>query len=95
MNTITVRRATAKGKKFKAELPDGRTVSFGQAGASDFTKHKDPARKASYLARHKHDPRGIDTAGFWARELLWSKPSLPEAAAHVGRLTKKKVVLKI
>ena len=33
-----------------------------------------------YLTRHKKredwSKKGIDTAGFWSRWLLWSKPSL-------------------
>ena len=38
-------------------MPPGRTgkaqVYFGQASASDFTIHKDEARKQRYIDRHK------------------------------------------
>lgn len=30
-----------------------KTVHFGQANASDFTKHKDVERKLRYINRHK------------------------------------------
>lgn len=62
------------------ELDDGRTrtVRFGAAGMSDFTKHKDEARKERYLDRHRaredwNDPL---TTGFWSRWLLWNKPTI-------------------
>ena len=57
-------------------------VYFGQAGASDFTQHKDEARKQRYIKRHQKneskfwDKSGIDTASFWARFLLWHKSTI-------------------
>ena len=57
-----------------------KTVSFGQKGASDFTKHKDTDRKDRYIARHKnnedHGLSGVKTAGFVSANLLWGKPTL-------------------
>ena len=46
------------------------------------TAFKDPERKKAYLARHKANENWKDkeSAGFWSRYLLWSKPSLQEAA---------------
>ena len=54
-------------------------VSFGFRGMSDFTKHKDPARRANYLARSGgiRDGNGKLTknnklsANYWARKVLW------------------------
>ena len=67
-------------KKFRVTLENGRKVEFGAKGYSDFTIHKDPERMQRYLTRHKKredwSKKGIDTAGFWSRWLLWSKPSL-------------------
>lgn len=70
--------------KYKAIVhhPSGRTatVNFGASAYSDFTKHKNEDRKRRYIARHRRrerwDKRGIDTAGFWSRWLLWNKPSI-------------------
>lgn len=67
-------------KKFRVTLENGQKVEFGANGYSDFTLHKDPARMLRYLTRHKKrenwSKNGINTAGFWSRWLLWSKPSL-------------------
>ena len=53
---------------------------FGQAGASDFTIHKDEARKQRYINRHKNNEdwtiSGIDTAVFWSRWLLWNRSTI-------------------
>ena len=40
-------------KKYDARIDGKKTVSFGSAGSSDFTKHKDTERKQRYLNRHK------------------------------------------
>ena len=57
-----------------------KTVHFGATGYQDFTTSKDETRKASYLARHKTSENwtldGVDTAGFWARWLLWNKATI-------------------
>ena len=75
-------RSPKKEKKFRALFVEsGNHVDFGQKGYSNFTLHKDPVRMRRYLNRHSGmgetwGIRGIKTAGFWARWLLWSKPSL-------------------
>lgn len=58
---------------------DVKLVKFGLRGMSDFTQHKDPERRANYLARSggirdkdgnltKSDPF---SANYWARKVLW------------------------
>ena len=81
---VVLSKSPRTEKKFRVVLSDGRHVDFGQAGYSDFTIHKDPKRMRLYLARHSRmgetwGIRGVATAGFWARWLLWSKPSIREA----------------
>lgn len=50
---VKLRRSQNPAKKWRAEvLTTGKVVEFGQAGASDFTIHKDPARMLRYLIRH-------------------------------------------
>ena len=57
-----------------------KTIHFGAQGDEDSTTHKDPKRKANYLARHRHDNwNDPTTAGFWARHLLWNKDTLEGA----------------
>ena len=54
-----------------------------------FIDHKDEERKAAYLSRHKKNEgwtlQGIKSAGFWARWLLWNKPSLSASMADVNK----------
>ena len=72
-----------------AELSNGPTVHFGATGYRDFTQHGDEERKASYLARHKTREdwtlKGVESAGFWARWVLWNKPSLAQSIADINR----------
>ena len=61
---------------------DNKKVCFGAAGYSDFTIHKDEARRQRYVARHEKNESkywnksGIDTASFWSKFLLWNLPSI-------------------
>ena len=81
---IDVVKSTKEGKKYDAIIHKDngktKTVSFGAAGMSDYTKHKDEERKANYISRHKAredwSKAGYDTAGFMSRWILWNKPSL-------------------
>ena len=72
-------------KKYYIITNDNKKVYFGQASASDFTIHKDKARKQRYINRHKKNESkywnksGIDTSSFWARFLLWEKPTINES----------------
>ena len=57
-----------------------KTVRFGAAGYSDYTKHGDKERKDRYLARHKVRENwtrsGVGTRGWWSRWLLWNKTTI-------------------
>ena len=64
-----------------------KSIHFGQAGASDFTIHKDTERKNRYLDRHSknedwHNPL---TAGFYSRWILWNKPTITESIRDTNR----------
>ena len=66
-----------------------KTVHFGALGYQDFTISRDEKRKASYLARHKTSEdwtlAGVDTAGLWARWLLWNKPSITASISDINQ----------
>ena len=66
--------------KYYIITASGKKVYFGAIGYEDFTIHKDPSRKARYIARHKNKENwtksGINTAGFWSRWLLWNQLTL-------------------
>lgn len=88
-----------RDKKFKAVFRDAegkkKTIHFGAKGMSDFTIHKDPKRKARYLARH--NPKVTkerwdipDTAGALSRWILWNKTSYNESLKDFKRRFKLK-----
>ena len=77
---VIIKRSNKPDKKFDAVIDNKKTVSFGLKSMSDFTLHKDPERKARYIASHKSNEdwakSGIKTAGFYAKHVLWNKPTL-------------------
>lgn len=49
-----------------------KVVHFGATGYSDFTKHKDPQRRANFRARHNcATAKDKSTARHWACTDLW------------------------
>jgi len=73
--------------KYYIITESGRKVYFGATGYSDFTIHKDEARKERYITRHKNKENwtksGIDTAGFWSRWYLWNKPTKQQSYNYI------------
>ena len=76
-------------KKYYIIIESGKKIYFGASGYSDFTKHKDEARKQRYINRHKNNENwtksGIDTAGWWSRWLLWNKPTIKESYEDIKK----------
>ena len=78
-------------KKYYIITKDNKKVYFGAAGMSDFTIHKDEARKQRYIKRHEKNESkfwnksGIDTPSFWSRFLLWEKPSIKESYEDIKK----------
>jgi hypothetical protein len=66
MPRVEVAPSPRSDKKYRATLPNGTTVDFGQADASDYTVHKDPHRMLLYLRRH-----GGVSAAEYARAREW------------------------
>lgn len=82
---VSLTKANDGKHKYIAKLQNKKTgreknVKFGAVGYDDFTKTKDKEQKERYLNRHKKnenwDKSGIDTAGFWSKNLLWNKPTV-------------------
>ena len=74
-------------KKYFIITNDNKKIYFGQASASDFTLHKDEARKQRYINRHKKNENwnNKDTAGFWSRWLLWEKQTIKESYDNIKK----------
>ena len=77
-----------------------KNLSFGAAGMSDYTLHKDPERKERYINRHKGmgetwTKDGIKTPGFYARWILWNKTTLKGSVDDLNKKYKDvKFILK-
>jgi hypothetical protein len=81
MKLVSITKATDDKHKYQAVFDiDGRkkTTKFGQAGAEDFTIHKDEQRKENYISRHKSRENWSDptSAGALSKFILWNKPTL-------------------
>ena len=95
---IIITRSKKKDKKFDAIVDGKTTVSFGAAGMSDYTKHKDADRKERYIARHKkkEDWSNPKTAGFYAKHVLWNKSTVQASVADINmKYPKLSVKLKL
>ena len=94
---IELTKSNRKTKKFKVVIKKNdktKTIHFGAKSYGDYTiwnkeKGKEFAdkKKKSYIARHKVNENwnksGINTAGFWSRWLLWSKPTIEQSIKHI------------
>lgn len=87
----TLKRSHRPEKKYDAVFErNGRqkVISFGAAGMSDYTKHKNATRKARYIKRHSgmgENWNKPDTAGALSRWILWNKPSFRDSVADYKR----------
>jgi hypothetical protein len=83
---VVISPSKHKTKKYDATFSDGSVVSFGAAGYSDFTQHKDEARKANYIKRHQanEDWNNVKTPGFLSRFILWNKPTIQASIRDIN-----------
>ena len=78
---VVIKKSDRDGKKLMAifTMSNGRTKTthFGADGMSDYTIHKDEARRQRYLDRHRKRERWSEptTAGSLSRYILWNLPS--------------------
>ena len=95
MKKVVLKKSSNLEKKYDAFV-EGKKVSFGASAYSDFTQHKDPERKKSYIARHRVNQNWNDltTAGAWSKGILWNKPTISESIKNMEnkfniKITKK------
>jgi len=81
--------------KFIAQLEDGKRIGFGRKGYRDFLLTNDEKLKRNYIARHKvrEDWGDKRTAGFWARWILWNKPTIEESIKDVENRFNLKIII--
>lgn len=80
---VNIFKSLKPKKKFTATFlnKEGKiikTTHFGARGYSDYTIHKDNARKERYIARHKKREKWDDmfSAGALSRWILWNNKNL-------------------
>tara|TARA_A100001015_G_scaffold274727_1_gene331349 strand:- start:3292 stop:4086 length:795 start_codon:yes stop_codon:yes gene_type:complete len=90
---VKIVKSDKPGKKLMAVFKNKKTgrektVHFGDASMSDYTRHKDTERKGRYQNRHRKDLKTGDPtrAGFLSYYILWGKStSLKENIAAYKR----------
>ena len=88
MINIVIQKSHNPNKKYDAIVDSGKIISFGAAGYSDYTVHKDPLRKQNYIKRHSNEDwsrSNLLSAAWLSRYILWEKPSLEEAIRNANQ----------
>ena len=73
------KRAGKKGIVYVMKNGRKKLIHFGDSSMSDFTKHKDPKRRANYLRRSggirnkqgKLTKNDRNSANYWSRKVNW------------------------
>lgn len=75
MKLLSVKKSTAKGKKWTATFKEGekeKMVHFGATGYTDYTKGATDEQRKSYRARHRSGATARpDTANALSYYILW------------------------
>ena len=89
---VEIKKSTRSGKKMMAIFYDGdkkvKTIHFGAVGFSDYTIHRDEARRQRYIDRHRssEDWKNPMTAGTLALYILWNKPTISASITDYKRI---------
>ena len=84
---VVISKSNRKDKKFKAEIDKKQTVHFGASGYTDYTLNKNNDTKDRYIQRRKNneDWSDFNTAGIFAKRILWNKPTTQESEKDTNR----------
>ena len=74
MKTYWPYKSDKPEKKYYIITKDNKRVYFGAAGYSDFTQHKDEARRQRYVARHEKN-----------ESKFWNKPSIKQSYEDIKK----------
>lgn len=88
MLLVELSRSNRSDKKWMVYFPGTqKRIHFGASGYEDYTMHKDSERKKRYDLRHskKEDWENVYTAGFWAKWLLWNKPTIKSSMDDISK----------
>ena len=93
---IILSNSNRPAKRYMVQIND-KLIHFGSSQHSNFTIHRDEKRKQNYISRHKSNENWNDilTAGFWAKHLLWNKPTIRDSIKDIEHNFGVKIVSKI
>ena len=95
---IIISKSSNPKKKYDALIDNKKKISFGQAGASDYTLHHDDKRKQNYVSRHaneNHNISNIASPAYMSRMILWNKHSISASIKDLNNKYKNvKFILK-
>ena len=90
--SIYLKPSTRSSKKYMVVIRSSerkKTIHFGDRESSDYTKHQDDKRKASYIRRHTKRENwtrsGLYTAGFWSRWILWNQITIKKSIIDINK----------
>ena len=94
---IKIKNSPKSTKKYTAVFQNRKTgglknIHFGARGMSDYTKHRDKARKDRYLKRHRANENwnNLMSAGALSRWVLWNKQTRKASIADYKRRFNKR-----
>ena len=85
---IEISKSNKKDKKLMAVIDGKKTIHFGDSNYSDFTKHKNEARKDNYISRHSNEDwskSNVASPAWMSRFILWEKPTLKGAVDNANK----------
>jgi hypothetical protein len=90
MSVYDLSRSTRKDKRFMIMTPNDKIVHFGSKTGKAFIDHNDEKKKENWINRHSKlnedwSKEGDETAGFWARWLLWNERTLKKSADDIKK----------
>lgn len=95
MNRYYLYKSNKLNKKYYVITPNQKKIYFGDSNYEDYTQHKDPIRKKNYLNRAKYrdiDSNNPETAGFWAKNILWNKKTLLLSIEDINKKYRIKII---
>lgn len=102
--TFTLSHSTRENKKYMVINGNGKKIHFGGKGNGDFLIYSEIddeialKKKRAYIKRHKELKESwtdYTTAGFWAKNILWNKPTLQESVENIANKYKLKITINI
>ena len=86
---IVIKRSHNPKNKYDAIINGAKTISFGAAGYSDYTIHKDDKRKEWYIKRDSNEDwtrQNVASPAWLSRWILWEKKTMQEAIRHATKM---------